>query len=299
MLGDYYFDNTNDNQLKFIISANSGGAYKNTENISVDFVVDPALGDSLYNSSGGTKMYVLPASYYTLSNTSKITIPSGQPNGNVEVQLTQSFLDDPLAIGVNYVVPLRITASTTDSVLVGKPLISAPDLRIAGNWAIKPKNYTLFGIKFVNEYHGTYLLRGKSLVKRTIPDTTIETIIYRKKYVEQNPIVSVITSSKAAVLFENSIQLTSGSPGKFQMNITFDGSGNATLTQTTKYTTLVTGTGKFAKNSEKWGGKDRHAIYLDYKLVESTRTHYIKDTLVFRDKAIKFEEFTPLIKPKI
>ena len=83
------------------------------------------------------------------------------------------------------------------------------------------------------------------------------------------------------------------------MNMKFDASGNAVLTKTAKYTTQVSGTAKFSKNSEIWGGKQRHAIYLDYKLVETTRTHNVKDTLVFRDKAIKFEEFTPLIKPKI
>ena len=194
VLGDYYFDNTNDNQLKFLVSVNSGGVYKNTENITVEFVVDPTLTDSLYNSTTGTRMYALPTSLYTLSNTSTITIPSGQPHGSVEVQLTQSFLDDPLAIGVNYVVPLRITSSTTDSVLQGNPLVSNPDLRIAGHWATRPKNYTLFCIKFVNEFHGTYLLRGTSVVKRTIPDTTIETVIYRNKYVERNPLVSVVTA---------------------------------------------------------------------------------------------------------
>ena len=296
VMGDYYFDNSMDKELKFLISVNSGGVYKNTENISVDFVVDPTLTDSLYNSSGGAKMYALPTGYYTLSNTSKITIPSGQPYGSVEVQLTQSFLDDPLAIGVNYVIPLRITASTTDSVLEGSRLSPTPDLRIPGDWVIRPKNYTLFGIKFVNEYHGTYLLRGRSVVTNTADGTPIDTVTYRNKYVEKNPIVSVSTASKDAVLYENSIQMPPTSPGKFQMNMTFDASGNAVLTKTSEYATLVSGTGKFSKNTEKWGGKDRHAIYLDYQLVESTRTHLVKDTLVFRDKGIKFEEFTPSIK---
>ena len=241
-------------------------------------------------------MLALPPGYYTLSSTSKITIPGGQPNGSVEVQLTQSFLDDPLAIGVNYVIPLRITASTTDSILLGSRAISVPDPRVAGDWVIKPKNYTLFGIKFVNEFHGTYLLRGRTVITTTATGTPLDTIVYRNKYVEKNPIVSVTTTSKDAVVYENTIQMVPTSPGKFQMNMTFDGSGNAILTKTTKYATLVTGTGKFSKNTESWGGKDRHAIYLDYQLVESTRTHYVTDTLVFRDKGIKFEEFTPLIK---
>lgn len=293
VLGDYYFDNTNDNQLKFLISVNSGGGYKNTQNISVDFVVDTTLTNNLYNSVGGGRLYPLPKKYYSLSNPSKITIPSGQPNGSVEVQLTQSFLDDSLAIGVNYVVPLRITESTTDSVLQGKAGKSNPDLRIAGDWVISPKNYTLFCVKFVNEYAGTYLFRGKDIISNG------DTMVYRNKYPERNELATVLTSAKNAVIYSNSIRLKAGSPGKFEMIITFDANGNAIITKSKKYSTIISGTGKFVKNAENWGDIDRHVIYLDYQLTEGARTHIIKDTLVFRDKGIKFEEFVPLIKPTI
>ena len=47
VLGEYMFDNTMDNQLKFLISARMGGVYKNGENINVEIAVTPSLTDSL------------------------------------------------------------------------------------------------------------------------------------------------------------------------------------------------------------------------------------------------------------
>jgi hypothetical protein len=297
VLGDYYFDNTLDNQLKFLISATMGGVYENKSNIDVQIAVDNTLTDSLYNNVTGLKMKPLPSNYYTLSSTSNISIPSGKYTGSVEVQLTSAFLADPLSIAANYVVPLKILSSTTDSVLQGRTVINNPDPRIAAEWIIMPKDYTLFCIQFVNQYHGKYLLRGSDIVKRTVPDTIIETISYRNKYVEQNAVVSVLTAGENNVTYQNSIRLSSGSPGIFQMNIPFDSNGNATVSNTAKAQPgVVTGTAKFVKNAEVWGGQPRTTIYLDYTIVESTRTHNIKDTLVFRDKAVKFETFTPRIK---
>jgi hypothetical protein len=299
VFGDYYFDNTADKQLKFLISVNTGGFYENTQNISVNFVVDPTLTDSLYNSTTNTKISALPASYYTLSNTTNIVVPSGKSNGGVTVQLTDAFLNDSLTIGAKYVIPLRITGSTTDSVLSGRPNIPNPDPRIASNWVVPPMNYTLFAIRYVNEYHGTYLLRGKSEVRRTVEDTIIETVTYRKMFVEMDEVVSLPTVARNDVNYENSIRLSTGSPGKFEMKLVFDASGNAVITSTPKYSAVVSGTGKYSKGTEEWGGIDRNAIYMNYTVVEGTRTHRVMDTLVFRDKNVKFEEFVPLIKPTI
>src|SRR5690606_27897087 len=93
------------------------------------------------------------------------TIPKGKFFGEIEVQLTDAFLDDPKAFLTRYVIPVRITSSTADSVLSGKPAVSEnPDPRVSGDWDIVPKDFTLFGIKFVNPYHGKYLHRGKSVI---------------------------------------------------------------------------------------------------------------------------------------
>jgi hypothetical protein len=298
VLGDYIYDNTNDNQLKFLITANMGGVYKNTNNITVDIEVDPTLTNNLYKTTSYAVSYLpLPTSYYTLSSSSQIIIPSGKYNGTIEVQLTDAFLNDPLAIAQNYVIPLKITGSTTDSVLSGKYIKPNADPRVANQWVIMPKNYTLFGIKYVNQYHGKYLLRGKSVIKRAVVDTTIEPLTYRQKYVESSEVVLVKTGGRDSVTYENAIRLSSGSPGKFEMGIKFDANGNGVITKTPKWPSGLTGTATFAKNAESWGGQTRHAIYLNYVITESTRIHTVKDTLVFRDKNVIFETFTYAVKP--
>jgi hypothetical protein len=297
VFGDYYFDNTNDELLKFMISVNTGGFYENPSNIAVDFAVDNALADSLY--SGTVKLLPLPSGYYSLSDASVINVPAGQSNGGVTVQLTDAFLNDPLTIGLKYVVPLKIISSTTDSVLSGKPNVQSPDPRIASHWVIPPMNFTVFAVKYVNEYHGTYLLRGKSEIRRTVEDTLIETITYRKMFPELDEVVSLPTTARYKVTYENSIRVTGGSPGKFQMEITFDTGGNGTIVNTPKYTPVLNGTAEYSEDTEEWGGLERNALYLSYTIVESTRTHIVHDTLVYRDKNVKFEEYVPVIKAAV
>lgn len=298
VLGDYYFDNTNDNAHKFLIGAHMGGVYENDRNIRVAIAVDNALVSNVRNSVGNTPIKALPQEYYTLSNNTELIIPEGEIFGTIEVQLTPAFFEDTLAIGTNYVIPLKILSSETDSVLQGKTSRENPDPRVAADWSIAPKNFTLFGIKYVNEYHGKYLLRGASVIKDA-GGNVVETITYRQKHVEDNPVVPILTNRLNAVTYTNSIRRTAGgSPGSFEMKLTFDTNGNATIGNTYRFKNFpVTGTGKFVKNAEKWGDKPRHTIYLDYKIQVGTETHEIKDTLVFRDKAVIFEEFVPQIEP--
>ena len=149
VLGDYVFDNENDNQLKFLISPRVGGMYENKKDWIVDFRVNETLAQNL-ELSDGTPVQVLPQSYYTLNPVDKITIPSGEFHSGIEVQLTEEFLSDPLAASFNYVIPLEIVSSTTDSVLVGQTTLENADPRNPAHWNVVPKHFTLFGIKYVN-----------------------------------------------------------------------------------------------------------------------------------------------------
>jgi hypothetical protein len=296
VLGDYYFDNANDNALKFMIGARMGGVYRNKENITVGIAVDNALTDSLYDAATGARLLPLPSNYYTLSSTSQIIIPNGREFGMVEVQLNQAFLDDTLTIGKKYVVPLKITSSTTDSILLGYSLNVNPDLRVAGEWIKPPKNFTLFCINYVNQYHGKYLLRGKDVVTDTDADTVVETIVYRKKYVEQDELAEMRTYREHSVTYVNNVRKTPASPGKFTMIVPFDTNGNATLTHLPGTDYVITGTAKYVKDGDTWGGLPRDAVYMSYQIDQPPYTHTVTDTLVFRDKMVVFQEYSPLVK---
>ncbi|MEX1238866.1 MAG: DUF5627 domain-containing protein [Cyclobacteriaceae bacterium] len=296
VLGDYNFDNSNDNEHKFMIGATMGGVYKNEKDVTVDFVVDETLTANLYNSNtGGLPIKAMPANYYTLAS-NQIVIPIGQTYGMVEVQLTDAFFADTLSIGQHYVIPLRMVSASTDSILQGKTSQSNPDPRIPADWVLAPKDFTLFGVRYVNEYHGKYLLRGGSEV-RDNTDTPIDTIVYRQDYLEKNPVVTVSTLSLNSVYYSNTVRLSSGSPGSFKMEITFDEDGNGVITNSEDAPAFpVTGTSRFIKDAEEWGNEKRHVIYLDYQIAEGTNIHHVADTLVFRDKAVKFEEFKPVVQ---
>jgi len=98
VLGDYVFDNENDNNMRFTIAARVGGMYENHSNWSVQFRVADELAEDLEDANGNTIM-ALPSAYYTLNPASELVIPKGQFDGRIEVQLTEDFFEDPLAVG--------------------------------------------------------------------------------------------------------------------------------------------------------------------------------------------------------
>jgi hypothetical protein len=298
VLGDYIYDNENDNDLKFLISPRIGGMYENTKDWKINFQVANELVDSLY-SPVEHKLLALPTKYYTLNPTNEVILPKGQFNAGIEVQLTEEFLNDSLSVDLNYVIPIKIISSTADSVLTGLPSTSFenPDPRVASDWKITPKHYTLFGIKYVNKYHGKYLVRGKSVIKNML-DAEIETFVYRKKYVEQDQIWFLKTKSKNKVLLEGR-DLNSNLDdvtGKYSLEITFaEGDNTCTVTNTLNSQFAINGTGKFVKDGDEWGNKKRDVIHLSYEINDGKYIHSVSDTLVFRDKAIVFEQFEPII----
>lgn len=285
---DYIFDNENDLQLKFLISATMGGVYENNQDIMVEYAIDESLVSGLVNDNG-EPLIPLPDNYYDIVNgqNNTIIIPSGKMFGSLEIQLSEAFLQDEKAIGVNYVVPVKMISATTDSVLRGKPAIAEPDPRVSSDWDFMPKDYTLFGIKYVNRYHGRYLLRGQSQITDDLGNP-VETVEYRQPNVVDDEVVSVYTNTPNSIIYANALR---GGSGNFEFEVTFNDNGDATITETENSDFAVTGTGKFAKNADEWGDKQRNAIYLDYEINDGTNTHSIKDTLVFRDKNVAFEEF--------
>src|SRR5689334_3263969 len=76
-LGKDIYDNTLDNQHKFVIMATMGGVYENKKNISLSVAVDNSLAQNLkFGSASGDTVLVLPSSYYSLPKDMNIVIPS-------------------------------------------------------------------------------------------------------------------------------------------------------------------------------------------------------------------------------
>lgn len=304
VLGDYFFDNENDNNHKFIISARVAGMYENKTNWTIGYQLDPSLAENLITGpnswDGKTEpssdtLKILPSQYYTLNPLNQFIISKGSFHGGVEVQLADAFFEDPLAVKTTYIIPLRITSSTTDSILVGKTGLPDPDPRISTNWVTLPKDFTIFCIKYVNEYHGKYLHRGRSIITDTTTSTTLDTIVYRQKYVEQDEIWSLQTIGRKTVQVRGTLKQSPVSPGTFIMNITFDNNNNCIITNAPDSPFQITGTGKYVPNGDMWGNKPQHAMHLNYTVTHDANKHSVVDTLVFRDKAVTLLEYTPVI----
>lgn len=290
ILGESRSDNSLDTNLQFHIGVSIGGMYENKKSWDVDYVVDKTLVPSNLTTLAGTPIKVLPDNYYTLSPSGKVTIPAGSFNGLILVQLKDEFLDDPLAVGANYVIPLRITGSTADSILRGTPAVSNPNKNIPSDWDASglPRDFVLFGIKYINPYHGNYFHRGKDVTLDAFGNV-VSTVIYHQKYVESDQLWKLTTSGRGTVL-------TNGIGSKFASNtqLTLEIAPNGTIQvkPVAGSAFQATGVGKYVEKSETWGDSKHNAMYLNYIYQEGTTNHVVTDTLVFRDNGVVFEQIS-------
>jgi hypothetical protein len=297
-LGEDRIDNTLDKEFKFHIGVSIGGMNSNTKDWTVDYVVDNTLADKVYtNTTPSLKIQPLPSAYYKLSPLNTVTIPSGSFNGLIEVQLTDAFFNDTVAILGTYVIPLKITGSSADSILMGQPLRAGADPRIAAQWVTNksPKNWTMYGIKYVNAYHGNYLHRGRDIRRVTATNVPYDTIRFRNPYgyVEKDALINLKTVGRRKAMSNGLGGITATNRSMIlEFTNDFGTAGAVTIKPSPTSLYAVTGTGEYhdiASSVEKWTGLTWQSMYLNYTYVEGIYTHQVNDTLVFRDRGMKYE----------
>ena len=288
---DYVYDNSLDTAHQCVIYATMGGVYSNTVKRTLNVVVDNSLCSNLtFETATGAKVLPMPLNYYTLPSDMQIVIPSGSMMGGIKVQLTDAFFADTLAMKNTYVIPLRITkVANADSILIGTSIVTNPSRFVTADWSVLPKDYILYAVKYKNPWDGTYLRRGIE----TSPDTTI---VYHQKYVEDDQVVSNIsTVSLSNLLISLNGHTKANLNLPFQLLLNFDNKGNCSITNPTVATYSITGTGKYVKNGDSWGNVKRDVLYLNYKVNFGSSTHSMTDTLVLRDRVEKAEFFNPYL----
>jgi len=310
-LGEDRIDNSLDKEFKFDIGVSIGGMYKNTKDWTVEFVVDNTLTDKVYTLTSpqayteDNKIEPLPEGYYTLSPANTVTIPKGDFNGMIRVQLTDQFFNDTIAITGRYVIPLRLTDTSADSILSGQAAISDPDPRVVGNWVSNksPKYWVMYGINYVNAYHGTYLHRGRDIRTTTATGIVQDTIIFRNPngYVEKDALIKLATIGRKKVI-TNGVGNQVGADYSMVIEFANDKGtpGAITITPRPGFPYAVTGSGQYfdiASSDEQWTGLTWQSMYLAYTYDDGTLTHQINDTLVFRDRGIKFTQNSIVIQP--
>lgn len=293
VLGDYIYDNSNDNDHKFIISVAMGGVYENSKDREFEIEVDESLCDNVLFSEDGDTIQAMPQNYYSLSDDSKIVIPAGKMNGGVEVQLTDDFFNDTLAIKNSYVIPVRIQGSAdVDTILVGNSDNPNADPRLSGEWITAPKDFTMFAVKYINEFHGTYFHYGENEV-RDATNAVVEENTYSEQYVEDNSTSKLVTTGRNQVSMTSFLQSEVMS-GEVEMILDFDGN-SCTITEAEGSSFTVTGTGEFKSNEFVWGDKERNGIELSFTVSDGENTYEANDVLVARDRGVVLETYSPAV----
>lgn len=295
--------NDNDNLHQFEIGVTMTGVYENKMDRKVYFELDTTLLSTVTNSK------YLPAGQYKIETVSPVIIPKGDTKGRILVKLTDAFFNDTknvsgfynaaVPVVSNFSIPLRITkVEGLDSVLMGKPIVANPNRVKAADWSILPKDYTLFGIKYINKFHGYYLRRGADKLINATTDVEIGTKIYRNQYVERSEVAKVQTLDMNSVSIPTIIRrFNAADGGSMTLKAVF--ANDNTCTVFNNATNVSIGTGMLKENGDVWGGKQHDVIYLDYAYTDLTKNekHVVKDTMVIRDRGVGFETFIPLLKP--
>ena len=262
---DQEADLTGDNNHIINIKAFCGGGYGNGNNVTVDYITDPSLCDGY--TINGAAINVMPADYYEIENKNQFTITSGSLMGGVKVHLTDAFFADPKSYEQGYVIPvLLVKAIGVDKIL-------------------EDKNMTFCRVKFVNPWHATYLRRGKDVINGT-------TSYRHTEYMEKGEVINVVTKGLNQAQVTITVKDAAGKDHNVNLLLIFNGD-ECTITSNTPGVT-ASGSGKFVKKCEDMGGIQRNALYLNYNFqsdvlgsVETT------DTLVVRNRGIKYTTFTP------
>lgn len=296
VLGESRFDNSIDLENAFTIGVNVAGMYKNTKERVVYVRYAPELVNVSTITSLGDTIKVLPLSYYTPDplTIDKIVIPAGSFDGRIRINLTNEFFMDPKSVGVKYVIPFVILPTTQDSVLTGLTVdgVTNPNRLKTADWqaGYLPMDFTLYGIKYTNKFHGNYFHYGVDNIYKA--DVLFSTKKYSTPFVENNTITMVKTVS----LTESTIDRLGGTNigAKYTIKLKFNEDKTISLSSVpSPGSVVVTGSGvlKDAKDGVVWGGKGHKTLILDYIFTDAVGEHRCNDTLVYRTNSIIYQEF--------
>lgn len=210
-----------DNQGKCIIYGTMGGAYKGKD-IVIDIEVDNSLVENLYFDAEGTKpVQAMPAEYYTLGG-DQLSY-GGTHMGGVEVQLTDAFFADPAALENTYVIPvvMKNIVKGADQIATGTPLIEGeqPVRTDPTYWNVTPMDYTLYCVKYINPWDGSWLRRG---VDEITKDGETEVNVRHAQYVENDEVMFLTTKSLESVVFpiKTNVEVTRDPDPEYALSMT-------------------------------------------------------------------------------
>ena len=256
-------------EMTFKVGITMGGKRENTVDEFADFEIDESLLTTVSGASGFT---LLPASYYELSDASKMTISKGNFIGDVTVTLNRDlFTADPLATQNKYALPLKITSSSLDSIGGFNP---------DGTVLSSPKDYTILVVKYISEYSGTYYHKG---TQKEVDATgaVINETVYNEADLIDNTTWTLTTVDR------NSVK-TSGVGAVNNQNFVIN------IDETTNAVTLDTASSGVSNLVGSGTVNEDRSISLEYSYTSGGKNYEVEDTLVLRQAVeldLRFEEW--------
>ncbi len=224
------FDTTLDNEGKCIIYGTMGGAYQGKD-IVVDIEFDNTLVNDLYfDADCKNPVKAMPSDWYTPSGT-KLEY-AGSHMGGVEIQLKDEFFNDPDAIKNTYVIPVKMTniVKGADEILTGTPAVEGADAwrTDATQWSVLPKDYTLYGVKYINKWDGSWLRRGTDKIT-DVATGEVTTEVRQKQYVENDEVMFLTTKTLNSVTFPMTInvEMEVPPPTEYALSVVSNGKGES------------------------------------------------------------------------
>ncbi|TYA84340.1 DUF1735 domain-containing protein [Seonamhaeicola marinus] len=237
--------------LKFEVGVVLGGKYSNDTNEEVGFIVEDTLLDAY------PELTKLPDNYYSM-NASSFTIPSGKFKGSVPVTLDKDlFMNDALAVGNNYALPLQLVTTTTDSIL-------------------QDRHYTILVLKYFNKYHGWYYVKGTDT---NTQDNSVETYSETDLVENEDMLLQTIAKDSLAVPYAGNPDV-SGRGMKMQISE----NGNVVLSDGSGNISSLSGTGTYDSSTRNF--------VLQYNYTdENGAVHAVEEELIYRNTELNLEEW--------
>jgi hypothetical protein len=250
--------------MTFEIGAVLGGKYTNAVNEQVTYsingdLLDPVLFPTITGLADApadlSTLTQLPDSYYSIDNPGGITIPSGAFKGGSTVTLDKDlFLNDPLAVGRNYAIPIEMISTSADSILAGK-------------------HYSVIVLRYYNKYHGWYYVKGTDT--NTL-DNSVETYSENDLVLNEDMLLETTSKNELSVPYV-------GNPKVTGRNMVFSiADGSVTISEGN--VTGTSGTGTYDANTRNFT--------LNYSYTDGNGdVHNVVETLTYRNTELVLEDW--------
>ena len=242
-----------DRDMEIFVGASIGG--KRKVDMS-DWVTFEVMSDYVVPAT----YELLPDNYYTFSDPNTMRVrKSNLPVADVGIKFTDAFYNDAKALSKHYLLPLRITDSSLDSIYRAE---------------------TIVAIKFISTFHGTYYIKGK-LEELDASDNVVDTKTYNNKDLIKNYTCDLQTTARN-ILNKPQVSMTNPTVISERIQLTFnidnnkDKIYNVTIQQGTGGGSITDGSGTY------YGNKEQPEIQLNYSFVKGGKNYRVEETLVLR-----------------